>query len=88
MATLEFKCTMLKRDLKSKTEKLKYQKTIIERKKIKKLFYKDPNRVYRATKRSTITPKSILYIQNKMLRRSGKVYRIIIQSVMSKTWAG
>ena len=34
MKTLEFKCTMLKQDLKSKTEKLKYQKKIIERKKI------------------------------------------------------
>ena len=38
MKTLEFKCTMLKQDLKSKTEKLKYQKKIIERKKINKLF--------------------------------------------------
>ena len=30
MTTLEFKCAMLKQDLKSKTEKLKYQKKIIE----------------------------------------------------------
>ena len=29
--TLKFKCTMLKQDLKSKTEKLRYQKKIIER---------------------------------------------------------
>ena len=34
MTTLKFKCTMLKQDLKSKTEKLRYQKKIIERKKI------------------------------------------------------
>ena len=64
MTTLEFKCTMLKQDLKSKTEKLKYQKKIIERKKINKLFYKDPKKVYRTMKGSTITPKSIPSKQN------------------------
>ena len=46
MTTLEFKCTMLKQDLKSKTKKLMYQKKIIERKKINKLFYKDPKKIY------------------------------------------
>ena len=64
MTTLEFKCTMLKQDLKSKTEKLKYQKKIIERKKINKLFYKDPKKVYRTMKGSTVTPTSILSKQN------------------------
>ena len=57
--TLEFKCAMLKQDLKSKTGKLNYQKKIIERKKINKLFNKDPKKVYRTMKGSTITPKSI-----------------------------
>ena len=38
MTTLKFKCTILKQDLKSKTEKLKYQKKIIERKESNKLF--------------------------------------------------
>ena len=64
MATLEFKCTMLKQDLKSKTEKLKYQKEIIERQEINKLFYKDPKKVYTTMKESTITPKSIPSKQN------------------------
>ena len=64
LTTLEFKCKMLKQDLKSKTEKLKYQKKIIERKKINKLFYKDPKKVYRRIKGSTITPKSIPSKQN------------------------
>ena len=83
MTTLEFKCTMLKQDLKSKTEKLKYQKKIIERKKINKLFYKDPKKVYRTMKWSTITPKSIPSEQN--VRRFGKVYGTILQSVISQT---
>ena len=41
---------MLKQDLQSKTEKLKYQKKIIESKKINKLFHKDPKKIYRAMK--------------------------------------
>ena len=47
MTTLKFKCKILKQDLKSKTEKFKYQKKIIERKNIYKLFYKDPRKVYK-----------------------------------------
>ena len=50
MTTLQFKFTMLKQDLKSKTAKLRYQKKIIERKKINKQFYKDPKKVYRTMK--------------------------------------
>ena len=64
MTTLKFKCTMLKQDLKSKAKILKHQKKIIERKKIKKLFYKDPKKVYREMKGSIITPKSIPSKQN------------------------
>ena len=55
---------MLKPDLKSKAKILKHQKKIIERKKIKKLFYKDPKKVYREMKGSIITPKSIPSKQN------------------------
>ena len=40
MTALKLKCTMLKQDFKSKTEKLKFQKKIIEWKKVNKLFYK------------------------------------------------
>ena len=86
MTTLEFKCTMLKQDLKSKTEKLEYQKKIIERKKINKLFYKDPKKFYRTMNGSTITPKSIPSKQN--VETFGKVYETILQSVMSQTWTG
>ena len=50
MITLTFKCRILKQDLKSKTGKLKYQKKIIERKEINKLFYKNPKKVYRERK--------------------------------------
>ena len=64
MTTLKFKCTMLKQDLKNKTKKLRYQKKIIERQKINKLFCKDPKKVYRAMKGSTITSKSIPSKQN------------------------
>ena len=76
MTTLEFKCTMLKQDLKSKTEKLKYQKKIIERKKINKLFYKDPKKVYRTMKGQPSLPK--VFHLNKMLRRFGKVFGTIL----------
>ena len=55
---------MLKQDFKSKTENLKYQKKIIERKKINKLFYKDPKKFHRTMKGSTITPTSISFKQN------------------------
>ena len=61
---LKSKCKMLKQDLKSKTEKLKDQKKIIERKKINKLFYKDPKKVYKTMKELTITSKSIPSKQN------------------------
>ena len=64
MTTLQFKFTMLKQDLKSKTAKLRYQKKIIERKKINKQFYKDPKKVYRTMKGWTVTPKSISSKQN------------------------
>ena len=66
MTTLKFKCTctILKQYLKSKTDKLKHQKKIIERKKINKLFYKDPKKVYTAIKGSAIIPKSIPSKQN------------------------
>ena len=50
-------------DLKSKTEKLKYQKNI-ERKRINKLFYKNPKKVSIAMKGSTIAPKIIPSKQN------------------------
>ena len=57
-------------DLKSKTEKLKYQKNI-ERKRINKLFYKNPKKVYIAMKGSTITPKIIPCKENVETFRKG-----------------
>ena len=39
ITTLKFKCTPLKQDLRSRTEKPKYQKKIIEGRKINKLLY-------------------------------------------------
>ena len=71
MTTLKFKCTILKQDLKSKTEKLKYQNKIIERKKINKLFYKYPKKVDRKMKGSTITPKNISSKQKVATFRKG-----------------
>ena len=64
MTTLQFKFTMLKKGLKSNTEKLRYQKKIIERKKINKQLYKDPKKVYRTMKGWTVTPKNISSKQN------------------------
>ena len=77
---------MLKQDLKSKAKILKHQKKIIERKKIKKLFYKDPKKVYRTMKGQPSLPK--VFHLHKMLRRSAKVYGTILQSVKSQTWTG
>ena len=76
MTTHEFNCTMLKQDLKSKTQKLKYQKEITECKKINKLFHKDPKKVYRTIKGQPSLPK--VFHLNKMLRRFGKVYGTIL----------
>ena len=63
MTSFEFKCTLLQQDLGGKTEKLKYQKKTIERMRIN-IFYKNPNKVYRTMKRSTIIFKSILSKKN------------------------
>ena len=71
MTTHEFNCTMLKQDLKSKTQKLKYQKEITECKKINKLFHKDPKKVYRTIKGQPSLPK--VFHLNKMLRCFWKV---------------
>ena len=62
-------------DLKSNTEKLKYQKNI-KRKRINKLFYKNPKKVYIAMEGQPSLLK--LFHLNKMLRRSEKVYGIIL----------
>ena len=86
MTTLECKCAILKQDLKSKTEKLKCQKKIIERKKINKLFYKDPKKVYRTMKKSTVSPKSISSKQN--VETFCKGIWINLQSLMWQTWTG
>ena len=71
MTRLEFKYTMLKQDLKSKTEKVKYQKKIIERKDINKLLCKDLKKVYGKIKESTTTPKrtSVLIASGCAFRR-------------------
>ena len=64
MATLKSKPAMLKENLKTNTKKLKYQKKIIECKKINRRCYKDPKNVHRAMRGSTITTKTIQSKQN------------------------
>ena len=68
MTRLEFKCTMLKQDLKSK---VKYQKKIIERKNINKLLCKDLKKNKEKIKESTTTPK-----RTSVLIASGCVFRL------------
>ena len=54
MRTLETKLELLKQDLKSKSEKLKHEKRLSERKRINNQFFKSPKQVYRSMKGNNI----------------------------------
>ena len=54
MRTLETKLALLKPDLKSKSEKLKHEKKLSERKQINNQFFKSPKQVYRSMKGNNI----------------------------------
>ena len=54
MRTLETKLALLKQDLRSKSEKLKHEKRISERKRINNRFFKSPKQVYRSMKGNNI----------------------------------
>ena len=47
----EYKSTILKQELKSKSEKLKYQKKIIERKRINRIFQTNPKKSFDRSKK-------------------------------------
>ena len=57
MRTLETKLALLKQDLRSKSEKLKHEKRISERKRINNRFFKSPKQVYRSMKGNNIVEK-------------------------------
>ena len=54
MRTLKTKLALLKQDLRSKSENLKYEKRISERKRISNRFFKSPKQVYRSMKGNNI----------------------------------
>ena len=54
MSTLETKFTSLKQELKSKTDNLRHQKRLIERKKINRQFSFNLKKVYRNMKSDKI----------------------------------
>ena len=54
MRTLETKLALLKQDLRSKSEKLKHEKRISERKRTNNRFFKSPKQVYRSMKGNNI----------------------------------
>ena len=54
MRTLETKLALLKQGLKSKSEKLKHEKRLSERKRINNQFFKSPKQVYRSMKGNNI----------------------------------
>ena len=54
MRTLETKLELLKQDLKSKSEKLKHDRKLSERKRINNQFSKSPKQVYRSMKGNNI----------------------------------
>ena len=54
MRTLKTKLALLKQDLRRKSENLKYEKRISERKRISNRFFKSPKQVYRSMKGNNI----------------------------------
>ena len=60
MRTLETKLALLKQDLRSKSEKLKHEKRISERKRINNRFFKSPKQVYRSMKGNNIIVEKLL----------------------------
>ena len=54
MRTLETKLALLKQDLRSKSEKLRHEKRISERKRISNRFFNSPKQVYRSMKGNNI----------------------------------
>ena len=54
MRTLEAKLALLKQDLKGKSEKLKHDKRLSERKQINNQFFKSLKQVYRSMKGNSI----------------------------------
>ena len=55
----EYKSTILKPELKIKSEKLKYQKKLIERKRINRIFQTNPKIVFRLFKENLVTLKTM-----------------------------
>ena len=55
----EYKSTILKQELKSKSEKLKYQKKLIERKRINRIFQTNPTKVFRSFKENLVILKTM-----------------------------
>ena len=55
----EYKSAILKQELKSKSEKLKYQKKLIERKRINRIFQTNPKKVFRSFKENFVTFKTM-----------------------------
>ena len=55
----EYKSTILKQELKSKSEKLKYQKKLIERKRINMIFQTNPKKVFRSFKENSVILKAM-----------------------------
>ena len=58
LRTLTYKTTVLKQELKSKSEKVKYQKKQMERKRINATFNKNPKKIYRSFKEKGVTIKT------------------------------
>ena len=60
MRTLGTKLALLKQDPRSKSEKLKHEKRISERKQINNRFFKSPKQVYRSMKGNNIIVEKLL----------------------------
>ena len=54
MRTLKFKLALLKQDLKSKSEMLKHEKRLSERKQVNNQFFKNLKQVYQSMKGNNI----------------------------------
>ena len=82
MRTLETKLALLKQDLRSKSEKLKHEERISERKPINNQFFKNRKQVYRLMKGNNVIVEKLP--EKEAIEKFGKMFRKTTQVLMIK----
>ena len=82
MRTLETELALLKQDLRSKSEKLKHEERISERKPINNQFFKNRKQVYRLMKGNNVIVEKLP--EKEAIEKFGKMFRKTTQVLMIK----